>query len=176
MRAAGTSATPPRADLRTGLVPRLRQLADRAELSEEQAKIFDRVMDTRKGVPGVDLSAGLPGPWNAMLYSAPLGALMERMGDECRNSPTYKAHPNLIEIGICIVGVEWQSQFEVFAHYAIASKFGVSDGMIAAIKAKRPATEVSCSASSALLHNIPPRCDSQCCALPAVIRFLVVAL
>ena len=38
-----------------------------------------------------------------------------------------KSHPNLIEIGICMVGVEWVSQFEVFAHFKMATDGGVSD-------------------------------------------------
>ena len=38
-----------------------------------------------------------------------------------------KSHPNLIEIGICMVGVEWVSQFEVFAHFTMATDGGVSD-------------------------------------------------
>ena len=38
-----------------------------------------------------------------------------------------KSHPNLIEIGICMVGVEWVSQFEVYAHFTMATDSGVSD-------------------------------------------------
>ena len=62
----------------------------------------------------------MPGPWNAMLYSTKIGGLMEKMGDECRNTETYKAYPNVIEIGICMVGVDWISQFEVYMHYKMA--------------------------------------------------------
>lgn len=82
---------------------------------------------------------GLPGPWNAMLYSTKIGGLMERMGDECRNTDTYRAHPNVIEIGICMVGVDWISQFEVYAHYKMARDAGVSEAMIAALEAQLPA-------------------------------------
>ena len=84
---------------------------------------------------------GLPGPWNAMLFSTKIGSLMERMGDECRNTDTYKAHPNVIEIGICMVGVDWVSQFEVYAHYKMARDAGVSEAMIAALEAKLPAAQ-----------------------------------
>jgi hypothetical protein len=164
-----------------------------------------------------DFSNGLPGPWNAMLYSTRIGSLMEKMGDECRNSETYKRHAGtsgvgwlskppfprlaqsvcrlsadsvvrpvhwcalstagwvhcvssgaksrfidapcqlfashgastcvyrgagLIEIGICMVGVEWLSQFEVHAHYPMARKAGVSEAMIEALKARLPVEQL----------------------------------
>ena len=35
----------------------------------------------------------MPGPWNAMLFSTKIGNLMERMGDECRNTDTCPPPP-----------------------------------------------------------------------------------
>jgi 4-carboxymuconolactone decarboxylase len=127
-------------DHRTGLTPRLRLLQRDGGLSSEQAEIFDRVTRTRKSL--AQGSDGLPGPWNAMLYSTQIGSLMERMGDVCRNTATYKAHPGLIEIGICMVGVEWVSQFEVYAHLAMARESGVSEQMLNALLEKNPASQV----------------------------------
>ena len=65
-----------------------------AEMTREQAEVYDRILEDRgktgaKGgfaVKNVDDS--LVGPWNAMVLSPTIGALVERMGNFCRHRNT----------------------------------------------------------------------------------------
>ncbi|CAJ1435897.1 unnamed protein product [Effrenium voratum] len=98
----------------------------------------DRVLEDRgktgaKGGFAVSNADGsLVGPWNAMVISPAIGGLAERMGSFCRNRNSCAA--DLFEIGILVVGVEWLSQFEWYAHEKLALKAGVSPEAIQSIK------------------------------------------
>lgn len=82
----------------------------------------------------------LVGPWNAMVLSPTIGSLVERMGNFCRHKNNCAA--DLFEIGILVVGAQWRSQFEWFAHEKLALNAGLSKEAIDGIKANVPATDI----------------------------------
>lgn len=113
------------------------------QMDDKQTMIFDavtkgpRMKSTGKDA-GIDLSGsggGLPGPFNAWMYSPKIGNLAQELGGALRflNSlPT-----NLLEIAIITVGKEWSAQFEFWAHARLARQAGVSDEVIEAIRVGR---------------------------------------
>jgi len=108
-------------------------------LNEAQRKIFDavtkgpRMKNTGANI-GVKLDAptGLPGPFNAWLYSPVIGNLVQELGAGLRfgNSLPH----NLLEIAIIMIGKHWLAQFEFWAHAKLARQAGVSEAVIEAIR------------------------------------------
>ena len=58
------------------------------------------------------------------MYSPGIGQIVADMGEEVRFRTCLPN--NLLEIGICMVGRFWQSQFEFWAHTRMALNAGVS--------------------------------------------------
>eukprot|EP00405_Crypthecodinium_cohnii_P043194 CAMPEP_0206584720 /NCGR_PEP_ID=MMETSP0325_2-20121206/35925_1 /ASSEMBLY_ACC=CAM_ASM_000347 /TAXON_ID=2866 /ORGANISM="Crypthecodinium cohnii, Strain Seligo" /LENGTH=220 /DNA_ID=CAMNT_0054092001 /DNA_START=81 /DNA_END=739 /DNA_ORIENTATION=- len=116
-------------------------------LSEEQEVVFKRIEEDRgktgskAGFPVKNEDGSLVGPWNAMVTSPIIGGLAERMGNFCRHRNACAM--DLYEIGILVVGVEWKSQFEWFAHDKLARKAGVSEDAIEGIRQGLPAADVT---------------------------------
>jgi 4-carboxymuconolactone decarboxylase len=83
-------------------------------------------------------SIGLHGPYNPLLRSPKLGQLMYDLLHYLRWNSSL---PNrLTEMAILIIGRLWTSNVEWYAHEPIARKAGLSEEIIAALKAnKRPA-------------------------------------
>ena len=71
-----------------------------------------------------------------------------------------KSHPNLIEIGICMVGVEWVSQFEVYAHFTMATDSGVSDVRSIAPRCSFLPTHSADVRGAERGLRLPSRCDT----------------
>ena len=109
--------------------PRFPQLTA-AQLTEAQKPLGDEIMKVS--------SVGLGGPYNPLLRSPVLG---QRMFDLLRYLRWETSVPlRLNEFAILIVGRQWRSQVEWFAHVPIAIKAGLSPDIIAELKAgKRPA-------------------------------------
>jgi 4-carboxymuconolactone decarboxylase len=109
--------------------PRFPQLTP-AELTEAQKPLGDAIMKVS--------SVGLGGPYNPLLRSPVLG---QRMFDLLHYLRWETSVPlRLNEFAILIVGRQWRSQVEWFAHVPIAIKAGLSPDIIAELKAgKRPA-------------------------------------
>src|SRR6202166_4413439 len=82
-------------------------------------------------------STGIGGPYNAMLRSP---VLAQRLFDLFRYLRWETSVPTkLNEFAILIIGRQWRSQVEWFAHAPIAAKAGLSADIIAELKAnKRP--------------------------------------
>eukprot|EP00939_MAST-03C_sp_MAST-3C-sp1_P004738 g4738.t1 len=117
-------------------------------MSDAQRQLYDRILEDRGktgskgGFPVTNESdRSLVGPWNAMVISPTIGSLVERMGNFCRHRNNCAA--DLYEIGILVVGAQWRSQFEWFAHEKLAKNAGVSEESIRGIKANLPAAEIS---------------------------------
>ena len=83
-------------------------------------------------------SIGLEGPYNPLLRSPVLG---QRMFDLLYYLRWHSSLPlRLNEFAILIIGRQWRSQVEWFAHAPIATRAGLSEAVIADLKAqKRPA-------------------------------------
>jgi len=108
-----------------------------AELSPEQRALYDEIVGgPRAAGPGLltaDGSGGLIGPFNAMLYAPGVGHALQALGAAVR----YRtALPDRIrEIAVLAVAAAWRSDFELYAHEALARAAGVTDAEIEALRA-----------------------------------------
>jgi 4-carboxymuconolactone decarboxylase len=96
----------------------------------DQKELADQIMKVS--------SVGLGGPYNPLLRSPVLG---QRMFDLLKYLRWNSSVPlRLNEFAILIIGRQWRSQVEWFAHAPLALKAGLSADVIADLKAnKRPA-------------------------------------
>jgi 4-carboxymuconolactone decarboxylase len=108
----------------TGKEPRFPQLT-MDQLSDAQKPLGEQIMKVS--------SVGLGGPYNPMIRSPVLG---QRLYDlRWQTSVPTK----LNEFAILIIGRQWRSQVEWFAHAPLAAKAGLSADIIAELKSgKRP--------------------------------------
>ena len=109
--------------------PRFPQLT-MAGLNEQQKPLADQIMKVS--------SVGIGGPYNLMLRSPVFG---QKMFDLLYYLRWQTSMPlKLNEFAILIVGRQWRSQVEWFAHAPLAIKAGLSPDIVAELKAnKRPA-------------------------------------
>jgi 4-carboxymuconolactone decarboxylase len=122
---AGSSAfnTPLRAK-----EPRFPQLT-MEQLTDAQRPLGEKIMKIS--------SVGLAGPYNPMLRSPVFAQRMYDLLDYLRWNSSVPTKLN--EMAILIVGRMWRSQVEWYAHGPIAKKAGLSESIIADLKAnKRP--------------------------------------
>src|SRR5580704_18359562 len=111
-----------------GTTPRFPQLIF-DQLSEAQKSLGEQVMKVS--------SVGIGGPYNLLLRSPVLGQRLFDLFDYLRWNTSVPTRLN--EFAILIIGRQWRSQMEWFAHAPIAAKAGLSGDIIAELKAnKRP--------------------------------------
>jgi 4-carboxymuconolactone decarboxylase len=112
----------------TGKVPRFPQLT-MTDLTEAQRPLGEAIMKISR--------VGIAGPYNPMLRSPVFG---QRMFDLLAYLRWETSVPlRLNEFTILIIGRQWRSQVEWFAHEPLALKAGLSPQIIAALKAnERP--------------------------------------
>jgi 4-carboxymuconolactone decarboxylase len=116
----------------TGKEPRFPQLT-LDQLDDKQRPLGDQVMKVS--------STGLGGPYNAMLRSPVLGQLLFDLFHYLRWETSVPIRLN--ELAILIIGRQWRSQVEWYAHAPIAAKAGLSADLIAELKTgKRPSSMV----------------------------------
>src|SRR5215470_4967782 len=112
----------------TGKEPRFPQLT-MDQLDEKQKPLGDQIMKVS--------SVGLGGPYNPLLCSPALGQRLFDLFAYLRWNTSVPLRLN--EFAILIIGRQWRSQVEWFAHAPIAAKAGLSPDIIAELKAnKRP--------------------------------------
>jgi 4-carboxymuconolactone decarboxylase len=116
-----------------GLIP--------GELDVEQRALYDSITGGPRGqgpqlFPLVDSSGALEGPFNAMLLSPPLGSALQALGSAVRfrSGLTDRAR----EIAILLVAHHWHSDFEIYAHEAIARAAGLDDAELGALRDGQP--------------------------------------
>ena len=106
--------------------PRFPQLA-MDQLTDQQKALGEEIMKVS--------SVGLGGPYNPLLRSPVLG---QRMFDLLHYLRWETSVPlKLNEFAILIIGRQWRSQVEWFAHAPIAAKAGLSPQIIAELKQKK---------------------------------------
>jgi 4-carboxymuconolactone decarboxylase len=111
-----------------GKAPRFPQITQ-DQLSAAQKPLADQVMKVS--------SVGIGGPYNLLLRSPVLGQRLFDLFDYLRWNTSIDLRLN--EFAILIVGRQWRSQVEWFAHVPIALKAGLSQDVITELKAnKRP--------------------------------------
>jgi 4-carboxymuconolactone decarboxylase len=99
------------------------------QLTEQQRPLADQILKVS--------SVGLGGPYNPLLRSPVLG---QRMFDLLHYLRWETSVPlKLNEFAILIIGRQWRSQVEWYAHAPLAIKAGLSPEIVAELKAgKRP--------------------------------------
>ncbi len=99
------------------------------QLNEQQKPLGDQIMTVS--------SLGIGGPYNLLLRSPVLGQRLYDLFYYLRWQTSVPTRLN--EFAILIIGRQWRSQVEWFAHAPIAAKAGLSADIIAELKAnKRP--------------------------------------
>ena len=112
----------------TGKEPRFRQLT-MDQLDEKQKPLGEEIMNVS--------STGIGGPYNSLLRSPVLGQRLFDLFHYLRWETSVPIRLN--EFAILIIGRQWRSQVEWFAHAPIAAKAGLSADIIAELKTnKRP--------------------------------------
>ena len=112
----------------TGKEPRFPQLT-MEQLNEAQKPLGEQIMKVS--------SVGLGGPYNPMIRSPVLGQRLYDLFYYLRWQTSVPTRLN--EFAILIIGRQWRSQVEWFAHEPIAAKAGLSPDIMAELKAgKRP--------------------------------------
>ena len=112
----------------SGKTPRFPQLT-MDQLNDAQKALGEQIMKVS--------SVGLGGPYNPMIRSPVLGQRLYDLFYYLRWQTSVPTRLN--EFAILIIGRQWRSQVEWFAHAPIASKAGLSPDIIAELKAgKRP--------------------------------------
>ena len=108
--------------------PRFPQLT-MDQLDEKQKPLGEQIMKVS--------SVGLGGPYNPMIRSPVLGQRLYDLFYYLRWQTSVPTKLN--EFAILIIGRQWTSQVEWFAHAPLAAKAGLSSDIIAELKAgKRP--------------------------------------
>ncbi|HEY2213316.1 MAG TPA: carboxymuconolactone decarboxylase family protein [Bradyrhizobium sp.] len=108
--------------------PRFPQLT-MDQLDEKQKPLGEQVMKVS--------SVGLAGPYNPMMRSPVLGQRLFDLFHYLRWETSVPTKLN--EFAILIIGRQWRSQVEWYAHAPLAAKAGLSPEIIAELKAnKRP--------------------------------------
>jgi 4-carboxymuconolactone decarboxylase len=121
---AATLVAPPA----RGKEPRFPQLT-MEQLNEQQRPLGEQVMKVS--------SVGLAGPYNPMMRSPVLGQRLFDLYHYLRWETSVPTKLN--EFAILIIGRQWRSQVEWYAHAPLAQKAGLSPAIIAELKAnKRP--------------------------------------
>ena len=112
----------------TGKEPRFPQLT-MDQLSDAQKPLGEQIMKVS--------SVGLGGPYNPMIRSPVLGQRLYDLFYYLRWQTSVPTKLN--EFAILIIGRQWRSQVEWFAHAPLAAKAGLSADIVAELKSgKRP--------------------------------------
>ncbi len=99
------------------------------DLSNEQKKLFDQIIETRKITPAGQIG----GPFDAWLLNAEMGSRIVGLGGMFRFKTSVDRR--YVELTILVTGQFWQAQFEWYAHEPMALKAGVPQQVVDAIKA-----------------------------------------
>jgi 4-carboxymuconolactone decarboxylase len=110
----------------TGKEPRFPQLT-MDQLNDAQKPLGEQIMKVS--------SVGLGGPYNPMIRSPVLGQRLYDLFYYLRWQTSVPTRLN--EFAILIIGRQWRSQVEWYAHAPLAAKAGLSTDIIAELKAGR---------------------------------------
>jgi 4-carboxymuconolactone decarboxylase len=100
------------------------------DLSPEGQQVWDGVVGTRAG-DLVDGHGSLIGPFNAFVTAPETGKRLSSLGRQLRFGTSIERR--LSEVAIITVGARWKSEFEWYAHSAMAREHGVPDAVVDAI-------------------------------------------
>jgi 4-carboxymuconolactone decarboxylase len=114
-------------------IPRLTPSA----LDDEQRALYDAITGGRRAQgPQVfrlaDPEGRLEGPFNAFLLQPRLGSALQALGSSVRYDTGLGDRCR--EIAILVVAAHWRSDFEWYAHEAVARSVGLTDAELAAVR------------------------------------------
>jgi 4-carboxymuconolactone decarboxylase len=113
-----------------------------ASLDEEQRSLYDAIAGGRRAQGPqlfrlVDDRGRLEGPFNAFLLQPRLGSALQALGSSVRYDTGLDDRCR--EIAILVVAAHWRSDFEWYAHEAVARSAGLDDAELAAVREGRHA-------------------------------------
>jgi 4-carboxymuconolactone decarboxylase len=100
------------------------------DLDADGQKVWDDIVGSR-GSQLVTKEGGLSGPFNAFVTAPDVGRRLSALGATLRFGTSIERR--LTEVAIITVGARWQSEFEWYAHSAMAREHGVPDAVVDAI-------------------------------------------
>ncbi len=150
--AANTVSSPAK-----GKEPRFPQLA-LEQLNEQQRPVGEKIVKIS--------SVGLGGPYNPMLRSPVYAQRMYDLLDYLRWHTSVPTKLN--EMAILIVGRQWRSQVEWFAHAPLAKKAGLANSIIADLKANKRPTGMG--PEEEVVYDFVTELDDQTCGVGRVVR------
>jgi 4-carboxymuconolactone decarboxylase len=107
------------------------------DLDEAQRALYDSIAGGRR-TQGTQVFAltddvgRLEGPFNAMLFSPPVGAALQALGTAVRYGSSFTDRAR--EIAILVVAHFWDSEFEIYAHEAVGLAAGLTSAELQAIR------------------------------------------
>ncbi|KUL28948.1 carboxymuconolactone decarboxylase [Actinoplanes awajinensis subsp. mycoplanecinus] len=106
------------------------------ELTSEQRAVYDAIAGGPRAAgsafPLVDADGGLEGPFNAMLLQPGVGGALQELGSAVRYRTGLTTRAR--EIAILTVARVWRSDFERYAHEAVARAAGFSEAELSALR------------------------------------------
>ena len=113
-----------------------------SSLDEEQRSLYDAIAGGRRAQGPqlfrlVDENGRLEGPFNAFLLQPRLGSALQALGSSVRYDTGLDDRCR--EIAILVVAAHWRSDFEWYAHQAVARSAGLDDAELAAVREGRHA-------------------------------------
>jgi len=108
-----------------------------SSLDEEQRSLYDAIAGGRRAQGPqlfrlVDDDGRLEGPFNAFLLQPRLGSALQALGSSVRYDTGLDDRCR--EIAILVVAAHWRSDFEWYAHEAVARSAGLDDAELAAMR------------------------------------------
>ena len=108
-----------------------------AALDDDQRSLYDQITGGRRAQGPqlfrlADAEGRLEGPFNAFLLQPRLGSALQALGASVRYDT--ELDDRCREIAILVVAAHWRSDFEQYAHEAVARSIGVTDHDLDAIR------------------------------------------
>ena len=113
-----------------------------ASLDDGQRSLYDAIAGGRRAQGPqlfrlADAQGRLEGPFNAFLLQPRLGSALQALGSSVRYDTGLDDRCR--EIAILVVAAHWRSDFEWYAHEAVARSAGLDDAELAAVREGRQA-------------------------------------
>ena len=107
-------------------------------LDDDQRSLYDAIAGGRRAQGPqlfrlADAQGRLEGPFNAFLLQPRLGSALQALGSSVRYDTGLDDRCR--EIAILVVAAHWRSDFEWYAHEAVARSAGLGDAELAAVRA-----------------------------------------
>jgi 4-carboxymuconolactone decarboxylase len=110
---------------------------DPSALDDDQRSLYDAIAGGRRAQGPqlfrlADAQGRLEGPFNAFLLQPRLGSALQALGSSVRYDTGLDDRCR--EIAILVVAAHWRSDFEWYAHQAVARSVGLTDPELAAVR------------------------------------------